>query len=138
MRLLPASVSEVAEVVGRKKALLLCHMAIMRAPKRYDGRRQTPRVYVPNSIHEGHPIAQCIGLDAARELSKVFGASDLQLSHCSDLIRDWYMELTVRMTVEGMTTEDIADILRLSPRHIRRWRAELQPTIQKRKNSSGT
>jgi hypothetical protein len=67
MRGWPASLVEIAEIVGVAPTLMLVQA--------YGG----VGCYVPHAIEATHPIAQAIGPDAAHKLAQAFGGSKLDV-----------------------------------------------------------
>lgn len=70
-RLDSAVFDQVAAVIGSGDALKLCN--------RFGG----TSLYVPHNVHEAHPIADAIGIDAAKLLSATFTGESLALPNIS-------------------------------------------------------
>ncbi|UYM14273.1 hypothetical protein [Endozoicomonas euniceicola] len=104
---LPKSVQEVADVIGREKALKLAG-------------RANGCVYVPHpqKITEAHFLSQVIGLEAALALSNEFRGIIIHLATCRFLYTAWRDRSIHRMRQNGMYIADIASLFGITPRHI--------------------
>lgn len=120
---LPPSVREVAEVIGRHKALYLIgnHLQC--------GKRRRRRVlWVPTQIKPDHDLVRLIGWHDAQKLSRHFGGEILQLSSCQKLIRDFRNKAVLQMRKDGLNKHIIAQRFNLSWRQINNiWSNEIPP-----------
>lgn len=74
---LPASLLDLVELIGLAATLNLV--------ERFGGLIQ---LYVPRDIEPGHPIAQAIGITAARKLAKEYGTDCLRnIPRCAEGLR---------------------------------------------------
>ena len=116
---LPASVQEIAEVIGREPALYL----IGQLPTCYagtDGKRSTRVIlYVPKSLKPDHRLVEILGWERARKLADWFGGEILQPANCQEVYRNWRDREARRMAGEGLPLAQLAEILDVSERHIR-------------------
>lgn len=122
---LPASVQEIADVIGRETALYL----IGQLPTCYagnDGKRSTRVIlYVPKRLKPNHRLVQILGWERANELVRGFGGEILQPANCQEVYRRWRDSEARRMAAEGMSAAELADILAVSERHIRNLTREI-------------
>lgn len=103
---LPEVVQEIAEVVGREKAVRLVEGVLA------TGKRSWRRnLYVPSRMRSDHRIAKLIGLDAARALSLSHANSNLQLPPCKALRSAYLTLLAQKMGDDGATISEIAQEL---------------------------
>lgn len=105
---LPKSVQEVAEVIGREKALKLAGKA--------NGCLYVP---YPKRITESHFIAQVIGLESAKMLAEEFPGFILHLATCRFLYTAWRDRSIHRMRSSGESVGNIAELFKITPRHVR-------------------
>lgn len=80
---LPKSVQEIADVIGRERALHL----IANLPRCYagtPGKKSTrPMLYVPQRITMDHLLVQILGFEDAKKMVDVFGGECLCPASCS-------------------------------------------------------
>lgn len=119
---LPASVQEIADVIGREAALLLvgalprCSQRDKRYPKAASSR---VIMYVPKRLEPGHRLVQILGHVQALSLVQHFGGEVLYPANCADVYRRFRDREALRMVREGMTAKAVADVLGVSDRHVR-------------------
>lgn len=114
---LPASVREIAEVIGREQALHL----IQHLPRCYNKRNQANRVilYVPKRVDPDHRLVEILGWYDALRLVEAFGGEILHPANCAAIFRrerNWNVQQLVR---RGYEIEYIAEVLEVTPRTIR-------------------
>ncbi|EGO80860.1 hypothetical protein, partial [Xylella fastidiosa] len=82
---LPASVQELADVIGRKQALTL----IGQLPRTYPKGRRSGKVilYVPKALSPHHRLVSILGWEDAQKLVDVFGGEILQPANCNYIAR---------------------------------------------------
>lgn len=111
---LPASVQEIADVIGREKALHL----IASLPTYIGGlagkRSRRVMLYVPQKLKEGHRLISILGIEDAEKLVKAFGGECLQPANCAGIERETRNEEIRAMDAEGKTTAEIAERFDLS------------------------
>ena len=118
---LPASVQEIADVIGVDRALYL----VGQLPRYYCRRRCSKStswetiLYVPKTLHPDHPLIQQIGYHDAMRLVKVFGGEILRPASCSYLIKEFRNKSIRRMVADGIPTAMIASWMGISQRHVR-------------------
>ena len=111
---LPASVAEIADVIGRDAALRLVG-ALPPA-----GSRSWRRVvYVPKRLKPGHPLIDMVGLEAAQALARHFAGAVVQPGACADMIRAWNTRHLRRLAAEGWPADELAEAFGLSARQVR-------------------
>lgn len=72
---LPGTALELAELIGLP--------ALLRLVERWGGLA----LYIPERVRPEHPLADCIGLDAARLLADVYGREELSVPACRRAVR---------------------------------------------------
>ncbi len=111
---LPESVQEIAEVIGREKALEF----IGRLPTS-GSRAWRVCVYIPKRLPADHKLVEMLGWHDAKRLVDAFSGMILQPSNCRFLHRQHRNREIVRMEAEGMPVADIADAVELSTYRVR-------------------
>lgn len=109
MERLPRSVQEVAEVIGREKALELVGKI---NPTFHPSHPNERRIYLyvpmlPN-LKPDHAIVRMIGYPAAEKLSLRFGSELLKLATCHDIYRNHRNKAIAAELERGGTEEDVA------------------------------
>ena len=111
---LPESVAEIAEVIGREKALHL----IGSLPQS-GSRPWRVCVYVPKRLPADHQLVEILGWHDAKRLSWAFAGMILQPSNCRRLaIRTRNREIRAAAN-DGAAIPEIAHAFDLSPRQVR-------------------
>lgn len=118
---LPASVQEIADVIGRERALYL----IGQLPRCIAGAsgKQSARVilYVPTVARLGaaHQLVRILGWNDAVKLCQHFGGEILQPANCSEIYRR-YRDQSIRgMAAAGGTANQISAVMGVSARFVR-------------------
>ena len=118
---LPASVQEIADVIGRERALYL----IGQLPRCYAGKEghKSSRVilYVPTAkrIPADHYLVRILGWQDAMKMCQAFGGEILQPANCSEIYRRYRNAEIARMAGEGMSAKDIADVFQVNVQYVR-------------------
>ena len=121
---LPKSVQEIADVIGRERALYLvgqlprCEVR----DRRYPGATASHvMLYVPTPGRMGfdHQLVRILGWQDAMKLCKHFGGEILQPASCIEIYRRYRDEQIVRMAEQGMKTDHIAAIVGITVQHVR-------------------
>lgn len=123
MRKLPGSVQQIADVIGRDRALHL----IGQLPRAYDPGHPSGQVilYVPKSLKPNHPLVRILGYLDAQRLVKAFGGEILQPASCRDIYRRFRDATIDAMLASGERPAAIAELMGVSERHVcNRARAE--------------
>lgn len=111
---LPESVQEIADVIGREKALEL----IGKLPA--CGRRSWRVVlYVPKRLKPDHKLVQLIGWPTADKLVRHFGGEILQPSNCRCVVRAQRNERIRDLAANDNNPQQIAEQVGLSERQVR-------------------
>lgn len=133
---LPESVQEIAEVIGRERALYL----VGQLPRRYapgNGAKSADRegvtnkgawrvvMYVPMRLRADDVLVRVIGWHDALKLVNHFRGCVLQPANCSEIVRRWRQASIVRLDAQGLKTNEIAELVQLSPRAVRMALAEI-------------
>ena len=127
---LPDSVQEVADVIGRERALFLVGQLprMQYRDTRFTGTfRQKLQVYVPKHLSADHPLIRLLGWDDAQRMVRAFGGEILKLATCNEIYRRFRDASILRMRREGMSTKEIAEVVGVTMRHVRNVLAEITP-----------
>ncbi len=119
---LPGCAQEIADVIGREKALYL----IGQLP-RSTSRSWRVVLYIPKRLPVDHDLVKLLGWEDADKLRRHFGGEILQPSNCQVVYRKARNANARRMAAEGMPINQIADILDVTPRQVRNVLAESPP-----------
>jgi hypothetical protein len=93
---LPPSAQEIADVIGRDRALFL----IGQLP--VSGARSWRRVvYIPKRMPLDHPLVALMGWHDAEKLRRTFGGEILQPSNCNCVARAWRNRVICSMAADG-------------------------------------
>lgn len=116
---LPASVFEIAEVIGREKALLLVSQASRcYPPSRGASRCESLQVYVPQPQKLlNHKLVRVLGYNDAMKLARVFGGNIVKLANCQELYRPFRDAAIVRCHKAGVPLSLIAEWFDVSVAH---------------------
>jgi hypothetical protein len=107
---LPQSVIEIAEVIGRDKALHL-----IGSLPRSGSRSWRVCIYIPKErLPKEHKLVQILGWDDACKLAEAFAGEILQPSNCRSIARAVRDRRLREMYQEGIQIEEIALSLNLS------------------------
>lgn len=116
---LPGVVQEIADVIGRERALYL----VGQLPRCYAGTagHKSWRVimYVPKTLKADHQLVHLLGWHDARRLVDAFGGEILQPPTCAEIYRKFRDASIIRMARSGMKSTAIADLMEVSERHVR-------------------
>jgi hypothetical protein len=115
---LPDSVQEIADVLGRERALFL----IGQLPRCYAGKegRKSSRVilYVPKRIQPDHPLVRILGYPDAQKLARAFGGEILQVANCAEIYRRFRDASIRQMAAARASVQAIAELMQVSKRHV--------------------
>lgn len=112
---LPESVQEIADVIGRDKALNL----VFNLPK--SGKRKWRRnIYVPlpMNLNDKCLLVRILGFDDAKKVSDVFGGLTLQPANCAEFREEVRNKEIVRLFKDGVDANDLSDFFGLSDRRV--------------------
>jgi hypothetical protein len=107
---LPATLAEIARLVGRDRAVELA--------RRFGGEK----LEFPHRPRADHRVARTIGLAAARILGDVYMGDRVAIPHATSVLQ-WHEAR--RLRARGMTVVAIARRLYLSTRAVERWTADV-------------
>lgn len=125
LRRLPASVQEIADVIGVERALYL----VGRLPRSYPpsgGGREQVIMYVPKSLKPAHRLVQILGWRDAERLVGVFGGEILRPGNCRDLYRQHRDDGIVHTAGTGVPLSMIAQWFDVSLRHVQYLMSEMK------------
>jgi hypothetical protein len=103
---LPASVAQLARVIGRDQALALA------------GSCQNGRIYVPRSPGPNHRLTQLIGQEAAGKIARQWGGEIIYMAKCHEVKIKFRNSAIRRWAAEGRTRRELADLAGLTERQI--------------------
>lgn len=106
---LPASVAEIAEVIGRDKAL-----DFVRQLPRSGSRRWRKCIYIPKRLTVDHDLVRMLGWEDAQKLCFAFSGMILQPSTLQAMEKAHRNRQIVRASDEGVSIEEIADVYEMS------------------------
>lgn len=111
---LPRSVQEIADVIGRDRALQL----VAQLRKRCRGR--TLNIYVPSPerLHAGHALVAMVGMDGALALAQVFGGAHVYPASCRQMRRALENRDILKWRDAGLSVVEIAERLHLSTKWV--------------------
>jgi hypothetical protein len=131
---LPASVQEIADVIGRDKALLL----IGKLPKAYSRDKRWPGaqkstlvMYVPTVKRLGldHFLVKTLGYIDAVKMCEAFGGEIMYPASCANIHRKFRDDSILAMMRTGMRAQTVAAIVGVSDRHVRNLVKENPPEV---------
>lgn len=118
---LARSVQEIADVIGRERALYL----IGQLPRCYAGveGKKSSRVmlYVPTvaRLTLTHELVRILGYNDAVKMCKHFGGEILQPANCAEIYRQYRDRMIAMMLADGMTTAQVAAIMLMNVQYVR-------------------
>lgn len=118
---LPGVVQEIADVIGREKALYL----VGKLPRCYAGMpgKQHWRVilYVPTfqRLSANHQLVRLLGWKDAAKLCQFFGGEILQPSNCTDLYRPFRDAAIAKLASDGISKQTLCEWFGVSIQHVR-------------------
>ena len=125
MEYLPQSVQEVADVIGRERALYL----VGKLPRSM-GNRERIFLYVPKKLTPDHRLVEILGWAHARMLVDEFGGIILNLAACTCVYRVHRNHHIRRMAVkEQKTPGQLAELFGMSARQIQNILAAKPETL---------
>lgn len=121
---LPASVQEIADVVGVERALFLigqlprCYFRDARWP---DAKNAHVIMYVPTAqrLSPDHELVRILGWQDAMKLARFFGGEILRPASCAGIYRSFRDENIMRIALEGTPVAIVADWFGVSERHVK-------------------
>ena len=119
---LPASVQEIAEVIGRERALYL----IGQIPQ-CGKRAWRVNFYVPQRLKPDCLLVRILGWADASKMVREFGGMILQPSNCNHIHRQFRNKTIRLMDAGGLSIQVIAENVGLTPRMVRNILAESSP-----------
>lgn len=147
MRKLPASVEEIAEVIGRERTLYLigqlprCYVKDSRkadVPK--GGLSERVILYVPKTLKPDHYLVQILGWNDAQRMVRVFGGEMLCPANCRTVYQPHRDDGIRRMQADGVPITMIAEWFDMTERRVRQvleipQQDQMQPQNDNRANS---
>ena len=127
---LPRSVQDIADVIGRERALYLIGQLpsfTVRDERRPAAVRTKIILYVPKTLKPTCDLVRIIGWNDASKLVSHFGGELLYPGTCAELHRRFMIETVIRLAGEGMSHKAIALNLDISERTVKRYCADMPP-----------
>lgn len=121
---LPASVQEIADVIGRERALFL----VGQLPRCYSRKSCHVILYIPKVIKPGHHLAKILERNEVAKMVDAFGGEIMQPANCAGIYKGFRDRSALTMLETGLKPQEIAEILGVSDRHVRNLRRE-KPSI---------
>lgn len=128
---LPASVQEIADVIGVEKALYL----IGQLPQ-CGNRSWRVCLYVPRRIRADHQLVKLLGWKDAQAMVREFGGMILQPSNCKQIYRQFRNRSIRRLGAQGVPIQEIAEGFQLTERQVRNILAENPPEAHRAANNN--
>lgn len=121
---LPRSVQEIADVIGRERALyLIGQLPRCSPPSTRTGKGGEQRVimYVPTErrLKPDHILVRLLGWNDAVKLCRHFGGEILQPGNCQEIYRRFRDRHIVRMVADGIPAKMVAEWMQVTDRHVR-------------------
>lgn len=91
--------NRIAGIAGEKAAVILGHEKACRL------------IYIPNTVSEGHWLAELIGLEPARALAEHFGSQKLLIPPVLNGSKRQRADAIARLSAEGLSLNEVAAIL---------------------------
>lgn len=120
---LPRSVQDIADVIGRERALYLIGQLPTYTVKdtRWPSATRTKIIlYVPKTLKPTDDLVRIIGWNDASKLVHYFGGELLYPGTCAELHRRFMVQTIRRLAAEGMSHKAIAFNLDVSERTVKR------------------
>lgn len=134
---LPRSVEEIAEVIGRERALFL----VGKLPRCYHQAKGCWHVilYVPKRMPLDHELVRLMGYQDAEKLRKAFGGEIMQPATCIEVYRR-FRDASIRRLhfLEQTSIETLAAWFEMTPRHVRNLLQSAPGTVPLEISQEGT
>lgn len=115
---LPGSVQEIADVIGRERALFLIGQLPRCFPPSGGGREQVI-LYVPKRLKPDHQLVQILGWHDASKLVAAFGGEILKPANCAHIHRAHRDANMVRLHAEGVPVQTLAEWFQVCERTVK-------------------
>jgi hypothetical protein len=118
---LPKSVQEIADVIGRERALYL----VGQLPRCVAGApgKQSSRVmlYVPTlpRLTLQHDLVRILGLKDAERMCRHFGGEILQPANCAEIYKNYRDRMIDSLSRDGMSAAQISATVGITVQHVR-------------------
>lgn len=116
---LPSSVQEIANVIGRDRALFLVGQLPRCYVDRVGHKSWRVMLYVPKDIKPDHELVKILGWPDAVKLVAGFGGEILHPASCAEVYRAFRDKSALAMAGQGMKPTAIAEVLGVSDRQVR-------------------
>lgn len=132
---LPATVQEIADVIGHERALLL----IGQLPRCYSPHHGAQVIlYVPTlaRLKPSHDLVRILGWEDAVKMSQAFGGEILKPANCAGIYRQFRDQHITRMLIEGVPITMVAEWFGVSDRHVKNLAREIPQEEMKPANDN--
>jgi len=119
---LPASVQEIADVIGRQDALRLVRQlprCLVEDKRRPGSMQERVMLYVPKKVKPGHPLVRILGAEGAEKMVRAFGGECLHPANCNAIHKDYRNDAVRKRHREGSRVPVLAASFGVSERQIR-------------------
>lgn len=113
---LPESVQELADVIGRDKALRLVGSLPPCGKRSW---RRALYVPTPERLDPTSLLVRVLGMDDARKLAEEFGGINMQPSTCAEAAKELRNDAIRAQYAAGASTKLLACLFGISTRHVR-------------------
>jgi hypothetical protein len=140
---LPNSVQEIAEVIGRERALFLVGQlprCYARDPRWPGAKSEHVILYVPTvaRLKPDHELVRILGWNDAVKLAQAFGGEILKPGNCSGIYRDFRDQNIIRIVREGTPVVMVASWFGVTDRHVRKLMQENPQEERRAANDNNT
>lgn len=115
---LPEGVRNLADVIGREKALLLAG-SYLQWSRRDRTQGKAGCLYVPRALPAEHRLRELLGNEAAEALARELGGELIHVSACRAVTQRWHTREAARLTGSGLLQVEVAAILGITDRTVR-------------------
>lgn len=117
---LPARTQQVADVIGRDRALYL--VRTWRRTRSTNPNAQQLSIYIPAKLKPDreHELVRVMGWDDASKLVAAFRGEILNLSTCDGVQRAWRDQAIRRQAEQGLKAKALAHLFDMTDRQVRR------------------
>ncbi|WP_441228000.1 hypothetical protein AB7813_08315 [Tardiphaga sp. 20_F10_N6_6] len=122
---LPKSVQEIAEVIGRDRALFL----VGKLPRFETSRGEQVLLYVPHErrMKPDHQLVRILGWNDAVKMCRAFGGEILKPGNCQGIYQQFRKAEIRRRVAAGESVKTLAEIFAVTDRHVRALAKEIPP-----------
>lgn len=116
---LPKSTQQIADVIGRDRALHLVRTWKKTLSGNAGQNFDRVCIYIPAKLPLDHELVRVLGYPDAAKLVAEFRGEILYLSTCEDLFRGWRNQAIRRLARDGLKPPELAEWFDISDRQVR-------------------